>query len=62
MAKRAAGSSKVKPALAKKKGTHAPPATPIRWAENWMSTFERNLIVEGYSPREARKLVEFAAS
>lgn len=34
---------------------------PVRW-ESWMKVFERNLILVGYSPEEAKELVEIAAS
>jgi len=37
-------------------------AKKTRRAESWKKVFERNLIRVGYSPAEAKELVELAAS
>ena len=60
MTKRGRKSKVRKPAVANPQHKQAP-SSPRRPA-GWQGALERNLRAEGYSAREARELVEIAAS
>jgi len=62
MKKRAPGPAAKKSAAKKTAGADRR-TLPARWSPNgWRGTLERNLRAQGYSPEEARELVEIAAS
>jgi len=55
-------SSAKKSAARKMAGANHKPPLVRRKASGWRGALERNLRAEGYSPDEARELVEIAAS